>query len=84
MAEVKLYKKLAKYTGKEKDPKTGVEKEVEKTATNFYIKCGDALIRVDVKYFGTDDKPDKQFVSRKSVMSAFAEELPDKPENKGA
>lgn len=81
MAEVKLYKKLAKYTGKEKDAKTGEEKEVEKTATNFYVKCGDMLVPIDVKYFGSGDNPDKNYRSRKSVMSAFADELPDKPAN---
>ena len=79
MAEVSLYKKLVTYPSKVKDEKTGVEKEVEKTATNFYVKCGDMFVPVELKYFGTKENPDKNYGARKSVMSAFAEDLPEKP-----
>ncbi|MCM1043264.1 MAG: hypothetical protein NC350_03530 [Corallococcus sp.] len=70
MPEVKLYKKNAKYLDKENK---------ERTATNFYLKCGDSLIPIEVKFFASkEDGRDNQYASRKSVMSAFAEELPDK------
>lgn len=70
MAELKLFKKNVKYTDKDKN---------EKTATNFYLKCGDALVPIEVKFFASkEDGKDKQYIGRKTVLSAFAEELPDK------
>ena len=77
--ELKLYKKLVPYT----DKKTNEEK----TATNFYVMCGDRLIAIEVTNFSTQTKPDKDYLSRKSVMSAFAElppELPDSGKKKPA
>lgn len=75
MAEVKLFKKLATY--KDKDGN-------EKTATNFFVQCGDVLVPVEVKYF--EDKEtgqDYNYRSRKTLLSAFAELLPDrKTDNK--
>ena len=41
MAEVKLFKQISHY---EKDGET-------KTATNFYVLCGDVRVPVEVKYF---------------------------------
>ena len=70
---VELFKKRAKYVNAQGE---------EKTATNFYVKCGDQLIPVEVKYF--EDKQtheDKAYGSRKTVLSAFADELPER-ENK--
>lgn len=65
--------------------KKGVYQQVgtEKRYTRFYIKCGDTLIPIEPSYFKkTDDKGnelrDYQYSGRKSVMEAFAAELPDK------
>ncbi|WP_251612067.1 hypothetical protein [Pumilibacter muris] len=74
MAEVKLYKKLATYKDKNGE---------EKTATNFFVGCGDQLIPVEVKFF--EDKEtgaDKNYRVRKTLLSAFAETLPER-ENSG-
>lgn len=71
MADVKLFKKEVAYTSK-KDGK-------EKKTTNFYLQCGDRLIPIAAKYF--EDKEsgkDNSFAARVSVMSAFADVLPDK------
>ena len=70
MAEAKLFKKLAKYT--DKDGK-------EKTATNFFVQCGDVYVPVEVKYF--EDKEtgqDYNYRSRKTLLSAFAETFPER------
>lgn len=69
--QVELYKKKVKYTNDQNE---------EKTATNFYVMCGDVLIPVEVKYFpdkttGKDDR----YGERKQLVSAFAQELPEKP-----
>lgn len=69
MAEVKLYKKLATYTDKNGE---------EKQATNFFVACGDQFVPIDVKYF--EDKEtgiDKNYRVRKTLLSAFAELLPE-------
>ena len=73
--QVQLFKKVGTYTDK-KDGK-------EKRFTNFYVKCGDALIPVEVCYFPNDkfDGRDPQYSGRKDVLSAFAAMLPDKPDN---
>ncbi|MDE6201539.1 MAG: hypothetical protein K2M47_06670 [Clostridiales bacterium] len=72
--QVQLFKKVGKYTDKN-DGK-------EKTFTNFYVKCGDSLIPVEVCYFPQDkfDGRDPNYNGRKQVMSAFAVTLPDKPD----
>ncbi len=67
---VELFKKLNTY----KDATSGEEKK----ATRFFIKCNEELIPIEVTYFGTSDKPDTQYRSRKSVLNAFAAKLPDK------
>lgn len=71
--QVQLFKKSGKYT----DKSTGKEKSF----TNFYVKCGDALVPVEVCYFPQDkfDGRDPNYNGRKQVMSAFASPLPDKP-----
>ena len=72
MAEVKLLKQNVKYNDKKDENK-------EKTATNFYLQCGDALVPIEVKFFPSkEDGKDKQYVSRKTVLSAFADVLPNK------
>lgn len=73
--QVQLFKKVGTYTDK-KDGK-------EKRFTNFYLKCGDALVPVEVCYFPQEkfDNRDPQYNGRKEVLSAFAAILPDKPDN---
>jgi hypothetical protein len=72
--ETKLFKRNVTYTDKSGE---------EKKAVNFFIQCGDQLIPVEVKYFENKETgEDNNYRSRKSVLSAFAEELPpvqDKP-----
>lgn len=75
MAEVKLFKRISHY---EKDGET-------KTATNFFVQCGDTNIPIEIKYF--EDKEtgrDNQYLGRKMVLSSYAEEVPErKDDNKG-
>ncbi len=70
--QVQLFKKVGKYT--DKDGK-------EKTSTRFYVKCGDTLVPIEVPYFEGEDGRDYQYNGRKSVLSAFADILPDKPKS---
>lgn len=74
MADVKLYKKEGTYFNKEK------QKDVP--YTNFYVQCGSELIAVQPCYFPNDkcEGRDPGFLGRKSVLSAFAEPLPEKDE----
>lgn len=71
---VQLYKKTGTYFS-EKDNK-------DKPYTNFYIMCNDQLIPVEVKYFRNPqfENRDPGYQGRFSVLSAFAELLPDKEE----
>lgn len=67
--QVNLYKQNVEYT---KDGEV-------KTATNYFVQCGDVLVPVEVKYF--EDKKtgeDKNYRSRRTLMSAFAETLPER------
>ena len=70
---VDLFKKQVKYKDKE---------GVEKTATNFYLRCGDVLVPIEIKYFPDENNVDKAYGARKTVLSAFANVLPDKEEKK--
>ncbi len=72
MAQVELLKKVGKYTDKE-----GREKQY----TNFYVRCGDALIPIQVCFFANEAGKDSQYAGRKEVLKAFAELLPEKTEN---
>lgn len=70
---VKLFKRNVEYT-----TATG---EV-KTATNYFLQCGDVLVPIEVKFFA--DKAtgeDKNYRTRRTLMSAFAEELPERKQN---
>lgn len=71
---IDLFKREVKY----KEKKNGVETGKEKTATNYFVKCGDNLIPVEVKYFPNPkcEDRDPNYAGRCAVMSAFAEELP--------
>ena len=65
---VQLFKSTGKFTNQE-------GKEVN--FTNFFLKCGESLIPIQVKNFSTSEKPDKNYSGRKAVLSAFAEKLAD-------
>ena len=68
--QVKLFKKNVEYTTN--------EGKVKK-ATNYFVACGDVLVPVEVKYF--EDKKtgtDKHYATRRTLMSAFADELPER------
>ena len=73
---VNLYKKTGTYFS-EKDQK-------DKPYTNFYIKCNDQLIPVEVKYFPNPQFQDRDpgYQGRFAVLSAFAELLPEREEKK--
>lgn len=66
--QVELYAKKGTY---DKNGET-------KRFTDFYVKCGEQLVPVEVKYFGKDGEKDKCYVPRKAVLEAFAAPLPDK------
>ena len=66
MPVLKLYKKKVTYN---EDKSTGEEK----TAVNFSLKLGDALIPIEVKFFpDKETKKDLQYASRRAVVLAFA------------
>lgn len=73
MADVKLFKRNGTYTDKDGN---------EKKFTNFYVQCGDQLISVTPTYFENEEGRDPAYAGRKMVLSAFAEELPDKKSDK--
>ena len=71
---VKLYKKNGEYK---------TQSDELKKVTNYFVECGDVLVPVEVKYF--EDKEthtDKQYAMRRTLMSAFAEELPERKPTK--
>jgi hypothetical protein len=79
--QVELFKRIVPYAD---------NKGEQRTATNFFAKCGDVLVPIEVKYF--EDKEtgeDKNYRTRKTLLAAFAEELPErntqksKPEKDG-
>lgn len=68
--QVELFKKMSTYKNKDGE---------EKIATNFYIKCGNELVPIEVKYFGgKNGESDSNYRGRKFFLSAIAEELPAK------
>ena len=72
--ETMLFKKETSYTDKQSG-------EVRQ-ATRFYIKCGDALIPIQATYFENPETgKDPQYASRKAILKAFAQELPEKDGN---
>lgn len=66
--QVDLFKRDGKYHDEETN--------TDKPFTNLYIRAGNTLVPIEVKYFGTNEKPDKQYAPRRAVLSAFADELP--------
>lgn len=69
---VSLYKKTGTYFSKEKN------KDVP--FTNFYVKCNEKLIPVEIKYFPNPqfENRDPGYQGRFAVLDAFAELLPEK------
>ena len=68
--QVELFKKIVPYVDNKGD---------ERTATNFFAKCGDVLVPIEVKYF--EDKEtgeDRNYRTRKTLLAAFSEELPER------
>ena len=68
--QVNLYKKVVEYTNQDGEVKT---------ATNYFVQCGDVLVPVEVKFF--EDKKtgeDKNYRARRTLLSAFAEPLPER------
>lgn len=70
MAQVELFKRKGTYT----DKRTGEEK----LFTNFFVKCGDELVPVEVKFFEDKEGRDPRYSARRAVMSAFAAVLPER------
>lgn len=72
---VELFKKEGTYLN---------EKGEERKATRFYLKCGDALVPIDVSYFENKELGrDPQYAGRKEVLKAFASTLPEKQSENG-
>lgn len=70
--QVNLFKRRVPYV----DQKDGKEK----IATNFFVSCGDILVPVEVKYFENKETGrDDRYFERKTLLSAFADTLPDRP-----
>ncbi len=64
--QVNLIKIETQYVDKKDNNKT-------KTATSFFVECGDELIGVQVVYYkNKNGEPDKTYLSRKAILSAFA------------
>ena len=71
---VRLFKKESTYIDKN-DGK-------EKKATRFYLECGNSLVPIEPTYFeNAETGRDAQYASRKAIMKAFAEDLPQKEGN---
>lgn len=69
--QVVLFKRKGSYVDKE----TGEAK----TPTNFYILCGDEYIPINVTFFPDKETgKDPNYRSRKSILSAFADEMPER------
>ena len=68
--EVKLFKQNVDYVTNAGE---------KKNATNYFVQCGDVLVPVEVKYFeDKETKTDKNYRARRTLMSAFAEVLPQR------
>lgn len=68
--QVELFKKQSKYVDKD---------NVERSATRFYVQCGETLVPIEVTYFKDKETgKDAQYSGRREVMKAFANNLPEK------
>ena len=75
--QVNLLRKTGTYYS-EKDGK-------DKSFTRFYVLCGTSLVPIEPTYFNKKDEngeslKDFGYAGRKSVLEAFADDLPDKGE----
>lgn len=70
--EVKLVKKRTTYTDKNGEQKRG---------TNLYLQVGCEYVPIEVVFFPNEkcEGRDPAFAGRMAVLTAIAEELPDKP-----
>ena len=70
--DVKLVKKHTTYTDKNGEQKRG---------TNFYLQVGNEYVPIEVVFFPNDkcEGRDPAFAGRMAVLTAIAEELPEKP-----
>ena len=74
MAKVDLFMKESTYTDKQGQDRKSIQ---------FYLRCGNSLIPVDVTYFNKKDAAgnnvkDVQYPGRREVMKSYADELPAK------
>ena len=71
--QVELFKRIVPYKDKQGE---------EKKAVNFFVKCGDMFVPVEIKYFEDKDTgEDKNYRIRKTLLAAFAQELPERSNN---
>ena len=69
--QVNLFKRRVPYVDKDGE---------NKIATNFFVSCGDILVPVEVKYFENKETGrDDRYIERKTLLSAFADTLPERP-----
>lgn len=69
--QVNLFKRRVPYVDKDGE---------NKIATNFFVSCGDILVPVEVKYFENKETGrDDRYMERKTLLSAFADTLPERP-----
>ena len=69
--QVNLFKRRVPYVDKDGE---------NKIATNFFVSCGDILVPVEVKYFENKETGrDDRYFERKTLLSAFADTLPERP-----
>lgn len=69
--QVNLFKRRVPYVDKDGE---------NKIATNFFVSCGDILVPVEVKYFENKETGrDNWYFERKTLLSAFADTLPERP-----
>ena len=64
MAQVELFKR----------------KGEEKPFTSFFVKCGDELVPIQVRFYEDEEGKDPRYSARKTVLSAFSAMLPDREE----
>ena len=67
--QVELFKRVHTYKNANGEEKTGM---------NFYIRCGEALVPIDVRFFKGQDGRDQGYQGRKMILSSFATILPEK------
>lgn len=72
--QVQLFKKLSDYVNANGEARTAI---------NFYIKCGDSLIPIEIRYFQGQEGIDPNYRGRKMVLSSFAEEIINDNKNQG-